>query len=126
MKSCLSTGQVAKFWYPVVMEADTHCCFAGSSAVEAVDEEDSEKVIVNPSAANEFSMDATASAILSVLDGIFIHYRNKVLKVSLIEIGFCFTPKLAVLRVQLNTNRKLEVVFSEMNMCHTSNRMGTG
>lgn len=54
-------------------------------------------------------MDATASAILSVLDGIFIHYRNKVLKVSLIEIGFCFTPKLAVLRVQLNTNRKLEV-----------------
>lgn len=66
-------------------------------------------MIVNPSAANEFSMDATASAILSVLNGIFIHYRNKVLKVSLIEIGFCFTPKLAVLNVQLNTNRKLEV-----------------
>lgn len=46
------------------------------------------KVIVNPSAANEFSMDATASAILSVLDGIFILYRNKVLKVLVIEIGF--------------------------------------
>lgn len=54
-------------------------------------------------------MHATASAVLSVLDAIFIHYRNKVLKVSPIEIGFCFTPKLAVLRVQLNTNRKLEV-----------------
>lgn len=37
---------------------------------EPAPEQDSDKVIVNPKSAYEISMDATACAVLSVLDGI--------------------------------------------------------